>query len=98
MSNSARLGCCEKYCHGLKSFSLQIFSVADAAIAVVLFYGAIYIKNQSDQNIYDTWLPAFALVLGGVLIIISSLSCCATSAKFLRWLIIPSAYIALLIG
>jgi len=74
---SNRMGCCDKCCHSLNKFGLLVQNTVDFLVGIVLISFSVYIYHNIGSNNFNNlrvaWLGYCCIVLGILLVAISSL-------------------------
>lgn len=96
--------CCTKVCNFLSSFWLQIFNFLDLAVGCILLSFGIYVKfvlpddgtlKEHQALLLIGWT---SFILGLLFLLVALFSFCGIVSNSCRFAVIPSGYIALLLG
>jgi hypothetical protein len=102
MSSSAQIGCCERCCTHLQTFTLQTFNLLDFILGwgfVALgFYVCHEMGVQSYTNDKIAWVALACMIVGGLMVFVVFLSFVAITNVGCRCLSYPSGFFALMIS
>lgn len=101
MSQSVRVGCCEKFCYSCGTISIQLINLVDFLAGCTFVVFAIYLYENLDYEDVGNegaWMGWCCGILGGLLLIESFFSFCAIVHKGCRCCMWWSCWLALLLA